>query len=190
MTTQRPRRQRKGDRLISPGASKDEIMVDHAVASFDRVATEMERKWGADRLPELVPAELAMKYGGAIAFLNEAINNTDAAAAAAAAQNCIKGLHAMDAAATAAGHQPPQAICHYDLDGFAFRIIADAATSTVFDDDIPAYTLREVANALQAYLGKVPVQEIRDVFPNAEVTRISPKLPPVDYANGGDPIPF
>ena len=189
MTTQRPYRQRKSDRLISPGATKEEIMVDHAVAVFDREATRMERKWGYDRLPELVPADLAMRYGGAVAFLNKAIEDCDPAAAAAASENCVKGLRAMDAAATNAGHQPPAAIAHGEVDGWAFRIVADAADQSALPDDgIPTFTLRAVGNALKAYLDSPLVAATQAAFPLADVKRIKPK-DPVDW-NRGDELPF
>lgn len=186
----RPRRQRKGDRLISPDARRDEIMVDHAVAAFDREATRLERKWGYDRLPELVAPDLAARFGGAIGYLNEAIREANPDKAAAAAQNCIRGLHAMEAAAIKAGHQPPQAIAHGDLDGWAFRIVADAAdTAAIEHDGISTFTLREVAIALRAQLGSPLVEAVKERFPRAEVCAVK-KMPPVDWESGGDEISF
>ncbi len=165
-------------------------MVDHAVASFDRVASEAERKWGYDRLPELVSPDLAAKYGGAIAYLNEAIRENDPTKAAAAASNCIKGIQAIEAEAAAAGHRQPQCIANYELDGFAFRIVANASdTSTLPKDGIQAFTLREVAIALRAQLCSPLVAEVKSQFPRAEVISIS-QQPPVDWKAGGDPIPF
>jgi hypothetical protein len=171
-----PRRQRKSDRLLTPGATKDEIMVDHAVAPFDRECRRVERTWGYDKLTEYVSPDLAAKFGGAMAYLNKAIEDCDPTAAAAAAQNCIKGLLAMEAAATAAGHQPPQALAHGEVDGWAFRIVADAADSTTTPDDgVPVFSLREVGLALKAKLATPLIQEARKHFPNAEVTTIREK---------------
>lgn len=187
MAISRPRRQRKSDRLLSPGARADETAIDHAIAPFDRVAAEVERRWGYDKLPSLVPADLAAKYGLAVGLLNEAIEKRDVNAAPQLAENCIKGLAALEAAARQAGHEPPKAITHFEMDGFRFRIIADAGDPNI-GDGIPAYTLREVAIALQSQLGKVP-DDIRQHFPKAEVTRIKPSKP-VDWDLGGDEIPF
>jgi len=49
----RPRRQRKGDRLLNPDARRVEIETDHAVAPFDRMAEQMDvfgftNGWGFD----------------------------------------------------------------------------------------------------------------------------------------------
>ena len=48
--TKKPIRQTKFDRLMNPGASEAELRCDYAVAPFDRVALDMERIWGIDRL--------------------------------------------------------------------------------------------------------------------------------------------
>lgn len=190
MAPKRPTRKKRGDRLLDVDARREEVMVDHAVAAFDRVATQAERKWGYDRLPELVAPELAAKYGGAIGYLNEAIRDNDADKAAAAAQNCIKGIEAMEAAATAAGHKSPEAIAHYKLDDFEFRIISDAADSTAIEKDgIKTFTLREIAIALMAQLNLPLIDAVKDKFPLSEVKSIKPKSP-VDYGSGGDRIPF
>ena len=45
-----PRRGRKGDKITSPGATREPIMCDMAVVQFDRTALEMDHKWGIDRL--------------------------------------------------------------------------------------------------------------------------------------------
>jgi hypothetical protein len=103
--TKRPRRERKADRLMSPDATKAQIECDYAIAPMDRLALEMDRKWGIDRLPELVTPEMATRYGQAMAHMNECIRLGDPAKCVAAANNCIRGLHAMDAEATKLGKQ-------------------------------------------------------------------------------------
>lgn len=185
-----PRRQRKGDRLLAPGASKSEIMVDHAIAPFDRAARDMERKWGVERLPELVPPDMAKKFGGAIAHLNACIEQGDPDAVAAAAANCIRGLNAMDAAATAAGHTPPGTVAEYDLDGFHFGIVADAGDWTAIDrPGMQIFSMREIAIALKAQFGK-PVEIVKAEFPGATVTNINPKTRTKIERELDDEIPF
>ena len=73
----RPRRQKKGDRLLDRAASLNEIQCDKAVAVMDRLAIQMDRRWGVDRLPELVSIETAQKYGSALAKLNAALEGND-----------------------------------------------------------------------------------------------------------------
>lgn len=181
MTQPRPRREKKSDRLLSPGATSSEIAVDHAIAPFDRAALDMERLWGVDRLPELVTPALAAKYGAAIAFLNDCINRGDATEAAAAAANCIKGLAAMDAEARSLGHKPaPAEVWLYEHEGHRFGIIRETGDWTTLQDSHPGltlYSLREVALALQSYKSALPkIEAIKAAFPGAEITAVRSKL--------------
>lgn len=174
-----PLRQRKHDRLITPGASSAEIAADFAAAPFDKAMRDAERTWGIERLPELVPPEMAAKFGRAVAILNEALSAGDADKAAAAAANCVKGIAAMDAAARAAGHQPISPdFWEYDLDGFRFIVIRETAEWPAVAAQRPGvsiYSLREVANALKHYGGMVAA--VKDAFPGAEVAAIRKPTP-------------
>lgn len=180
--TKRPRRQKKGDRLLSPGARRDEIETDHAVAPFDRMATRMDVRWGIDRLPSLVSPELAARYGAALAYLNECIAENDPAKTAAAVNNCLRGMEAMDAEATKLGQ--PQAsgdYWEYDLDGFKFGVLKDGAewrTAQAARPDLKFYTMREIGVALKAVSLDNPMfAEIKKSFPKSEVTKIKPTTP-------------
>lgn len=104
--TKKPTRQRKADRLIHSSLSQQEIQCDYALGPFDRIAHDMDKKWGVDVLPELVSPETAAKYGSAMAKLNAAIESQDSAMVAARAAVCMRGMQAMDAEATAAGKKP------------------------------------------------------------------------------------
>jgi len=170
----RPRRERKGDRLLSPGASRAEIMTDYAVAPFDRVATQAERKWGYDRLPELVDPDMAARYGAAISFLNDAINADDHEKAVAAAQNGIKGIAAMEAAAIAASHRPPRAIAHGKVDDYRFRIVGDAGDQSAMPQDMPTFSMWEIGVMCRAWSRMTPIEQAKHSFPGAEIVEIRP----------------
>jgi hypothetical protein len=197
MAMKRPRRQRKSDRLLCPDATAKEIQCDYSIAPLDRLALVMDHKWGIDRLPELVSVEMAQRYGTAMAHLNDCIREADPAKCAAAAQNCMRGLNAMDAEATAAGQ--PQAsgeYWEYELpatDGnppFKFAIMRDGfewRTAQAVRPDLEFYTMREAAIALQTYVRSPLLSEVKKQFPASEIIKIKP---PVDFAAGGDPIPF
>lgn len=188
----RPRRQRKGDRLTSPDENATAVRVDYAVAPFDRHARKMDEKWGVDRLPELVSPETAERYGSAIAKLNEAIDAGDPELAVRKAGVCIRGLDAMDAEATAAGHQPITDWWEYDLDGFRFAIVRDTGDWKVVQRERPdlkvIYSMREVAVMLRDMKS---LHAVKEEFPGATVERVSPKpLPSSFYDAGGDELPF
>lgn len=87
-----PRRGKKHDMIVNPGASREQIMVDMAVVAFDRTALEMDRKWGIDRLVDLVTPDMAIKYGQALARMNEAISDgSDPTLAQRRANDCVRG---------------------------------------------------------------------------------------------------
>lgn len=188
----RPRRQRKGDRLLHSGATREQVACDYAIAPFDRCATEMDMMWGIDRLPELVSPETAQRYGIAMADLNAAIHANDPPSVLACANNCIKGMAVMDAEARAAGHPPATGdFWEYEIEGFKFAIMADDkewVTAKARRPDLTMFTMREAAHALKAYAAVVPMGEVKKHFPKANVTKIT--MPPPDYKNGGDDIPF
>ena len=78
--------------IINPGATREQIMVDMAVVAFDRTALEMDRKWGIDRLVDLVTPDMAIKYGQALARMNEAISDdSDPTLAQGRANDCVMG---------------------------------------------------------------------------------------------------
>lgn len=130
-------------------------MCDFACAPLDRVATAMDRKYGIDQLASLVSTETALKYGSAIAKLNAAINSNNPEETKARAEVCIRGLNAMDAEATAAGHKPlPPEIWEAEIDGVQFGIIReplDQSRAEAIRPGLPIYTMREIANAMAIY---------------------------------------
>jgi hypothetical protein len=188
--TKRPRRERKADRLMSPDATKAQIECDYAIAPMDRLALEMDRKWGIDRLPELVTPEMATRYGQAMAHMNECIRLGDPAKCVAAANNCIRGLHAMDAEATKLGRKPASgAYAEYDLDGWKIGILHDDAewrTAEAARPDLQFFSLREAAIALKTKIDTPPIAAVKAAFPGARV--VEHRTPLNTLLN--DSIPF
>ena len=192
MTSNRPRRQRKGDRLVSPNASAAEVQCDYALAPFDRLSLDMERKWGIERLPELVSPATAQKFGSAMAKLNAALDAEDPDEVRVRAEVCIRGLRAMDAEATAAGMpEADPTVWEYDLDGLKIGIMADDKCWQAAKDarpDLLLFSMREVAIALKAHQFD-GVVAVKDKFPGAQIAHIRPKQkPPIDWKGGGDEI--
>lgn len=189
----KPVRQKKFDRLMHPNASAQELRCDYAVAPFDRVALDMERLWGIDRLPELVSPELAERYGRALAHLNDSMNAADPIATAAAAENCIKGLRALDAEARRLGHQPvtPE-VWFVEYDGHRFGLIRDVSEwppVAAAHPGVTLYTLREAAIALLAHKSALPtIDAVKAAFPGAEISAVRQRTETEEYLD--DELPF
>ena len=177
----RPRRKKAADRLLHGQMRKEQIMCDYAIAPLDRLAIQMDNKWGIDRLPEIVSPATATKYGAAMAHLNDCIERNNPDETRAAAENCIKGLRIMDAEATAAGQpQSRPDMLEFDLDGFQFAILPDKhwwPEVRKHRPDLQLFSLREVAIALKAMKADNPViRAVKDAFPKAEITEIETKV--------------
>ena len=193
--TARPRRQKKHDRLTYGGAPAIEVQCDMALAPFDKKMRDLERKYGVDRLPELVSTDSAAKWGYALGKLNDAIGSNDPTAVQQWTNVCLRGLAAMDKEAEDAGHQPSDPdIWEYEYNDHKFGIIHDGREWPAAHAKRPGltiYTMQEVAVALTAHKGALGgVAAVKAAFPGAEVTEI--RKPPQRPAEGfyDDPIEF
>jgi len=190
-TNEKPKRQKKSDRILHSGQTQNQIMTDYAVAPFDRKAEEMDEKWGIDRLVELVSAETAAKYGSAMAKFNDAIDAGDPSVTAARAQVCIRGMEAMDAEATAAGaERASMDVWEVEVAGELYGVMRDARSWQAIKAQRPEMTLvslREVALALKYWRGSIAGEFERSVKESfgdgAEVVAITNR-------NLEDEIPF
>jgi hypothetical protein len=188
----RPTRQRKADRLMHHGKSQGEIQCDYALGPFDRMAYDMDKKWGVDMLCELVSPETAAKYGSAMAKLNAAIDAQDPAMVAARAAVCMRGMQAMDAEATAAGKQPASDdVWILAFSGKQVGLLKNGRgwkAVHAAHPDLQLITENDVILALEAFeaskLGQMKAM-IEGSFPEAEVTRFV-----VNKEELEDAIPF
>lgn len=190
----RPRRQFKSDRLIHGSLGPDEVRCDYAVAPLDRLAEQMDRKWGIDRLPELVSVETAERYGSAMAKLNAAIEAQDVEETKLRAQVCMRGLAAMDREAEAVGAVPASPdVLEVEIDGFHFGIMPDGRNWKAAQEarpDLQLFTLREIAVSLKAMRIDHPlIAETKAQFPGAEIVRIAERAGKINR-NPEDEIPF
>jgi hypothetical protein len=170
----RHRRQFKGDRLVTPGATREQITIDYALAPFDRAASAMDEKWGIDRLPELADTETAAKFGALIGYMNAAIEGNDLEAVKWAVENATRGLAKMDADATAAGHAPaaPE-IWQIEVDGEKLTFVRDAKYQAAAAQMFPGrrvYTIREAAVALRSF--SPALDAAKRHFPQAELAAV------------------
>jgi hypothetical protein len=172
---QRPTRQKKDDRILHKGATANEIRADLSLAPFDKAVREMDKRWGVDRLPELVSVESAAKWGKAVAGLNGAIDAQDPDKVKFWVEVCLRGLAAMDAEAVSLGRPVSDPmIWEYEYEGTTFGIIEDGRewpAAYAKRPGIAIHTMREVAVALHAHRNGL-VDAIKLSFPGAEVKAV------------------
>ena len=193
MKTRKPKYSKKADKLFNREASKTEIMCDYAIAPVDRIAVQMDLKWGIDMLPELVSVETAQKYGSAMAKMNAAIQENNPEECKIRAEIVVRGLAAMDAEAERLGAQRASTdVWEMEIDGELFGIMKDGRSWQAIKQQRPEMellTMREVALAYRHFrehkAGEFE-QAVKKSFPSAEVMDIRPKRSkPFD-----DDIPF
>lgn len=191
MTTPRRAETKKFDRLLTPAATPAEMACDYACAPYDRAALDMDRKWGVNRLAGLVLPDMAAKFGLALGALNDCLNNHDHEGAVANAANCVRGLMAMDAAATAAGHKPANPdLWQIEQDGRVMVFVRDADMWPAAQAACPGatiYTLQEAARAL-AQCNLPMVSAVKDAFPGAQISAVRQRTELEESLN--DEIPW
>jgi hypothetical protein len=171
----RPTRQKKDDRILHKGATANEIKADLALAPFDAAVREMDKRWGVDRLPELVSTESAGKWGKAMAGLNAAIDAQDPDKTKFWVEICLRGLTAMDAEAVSLGRPVSDPmIWEHEYEGQVYGIIEDGRAwpaAYAKRPGIAIHTMREVAIALHEHRNGL-VNAVKLAFPGAEVKAV------------------
>lgn len=158
-----------------------------AIKPVDRVAADMERKWGASRLPFLVSPDLAGKFGSARDKWHAAVRAGDPELVRAKGEVVVRGWQALDAAATAAGHEPmPAQVWSATHEGRRYAVCArteDAHKVAVeLGSGITVLSLSELLMGWQMLAERRMVEAAKAVFPGATVEKL-------DKARG-DVLPF
>lgn len=167
-----------------------------ALASLDDVARRQELKWGIDRLPKLVPADMAAAYWRQVAKLNAAIEDEATGGSIAnveyEAGRMVNAWTALDAAAEAAGAAPlsPRTLEARMEDG-RLLVVCDGleAAHRIAGDDRAAvvWTMEEIARVLFKF---ELTNACKTIWPGAtvEAVRVDPERakPPVDWSRGDD----
>ena len=169
--------------------------IHHAILPLDRVASEMEMKWGCERLPSLVSPETAARFGSAKAKLDVAIQANDPQEVARRAVVMIKGWAKMDLEATETGHEAlsPDIWSYTTSTGFKIAVArsnADALKSIRTDDrlaGVAVYSMDEIARILEADSYRL-VETVNTTWPEAKITKIRKEKAPAPEFD--DDVPF
>jgi hypothetical protein len=172
----RPQRQKSGDRMLAKHAREVEIRIDYAVAPLTKLTRDLDHFWGIDTLVEIVPPEMAEKFGMAVAKLNAAIEAQDVDEVVKWVGVCMRGSKAMHEAALASGAAPASDEAWLiQADDKQYALLKDGRAWQRFQEkhpDIEVVTERELILALRWYresrVGRV-MSEVKDHFPQAEV---------------------
>lgn len=140
----------------------------------DLTASEMEAKWGADRLRLLVGPELREKFDRQRYLLNQAVWHGQLEDVRQQAQRMVKAWLALDKAAIAAGQTKldPQVWEIGLADGSVAAIVPDGMHASLVNAEgraVRVYTLDEIGRMLTAF---PDIAKAKQVFPGASITAI------------------
>jgi hypothetical protein len=152
---------------------------------FWRVEDRMSKKWGGIvRLQSLVSPELSAKYGAAKAKLESAIRAIDAEETARRASVCIRGLEALDKAAseTHESFEPRSVFISHHGRSYIVAIDRQDVAAIKAPEGVPVLSIQELLEARQIVLdGQIAALDaIQSAFQGAKVS----------FLPNGDDLPF
>ena len=180
--------------------NEDQTTLKAHIDGVDHIAQRMEAKWGVDRLPLLVDAEMRAKFYRQGQRMREALEACYGAkvitrdmldAVAKATGGMERAWAALDKAATEKGEKPidPDVWETALSDGSLVAIVqTNADASKVIRDGRlkNVWTLEEVARAIEAFPDIV--RSIKEKFPGALVQPVKAKRARGEKLD--DPVPF
>lgn len=183
--------------VTAPAMSEEESRAwAAATAVLDRVASEMERKWGVGRLQTLVAPDLAARFARAEEQCDEAISSGDVALATSKAAAVARGWYALDAAARDAGHKPNDVgkVWCVSMPERAYVVCLTNSDVGAAGAQYPGHTavsVQELLRLLQATEAGMFLSAIKGNFPGAtlDAIRPPPTKPAPDWSKG-DEIPW
>jgi len=177
-------RTKKPEVKLPPDPFQDEGILG-ALRPFWRAEEKASQKWGGIvRLQSLVSPELSAKYGAAKAKLDLAIKALDAEETARRASVCIRGLEALDKAATETHESLEPRSVFISHHGRSYIVAIDRADVGAIKapKGVPVLSIQELLEARQIVLdGQIAALDaIQNAFQGAKVS----------FLPGGDELPF
>ena len=170
----------------------DAAAIDAVLARLDTEARRCEGRWGVERLPLLVPVDMAAKFASAQAKLNAAVEAADVAAVVERAEIMLRGWQALDAWASDAVNpdvERDEGVWGYRHSGKPYTIVLDRSKAhreaSRSADPALVVTVAELLTSWEARMDGTPVDAVKAAFPGASVTAIRQKSAILD-----DEVPF
>jgi len=146
--------------------------IGEALKPLDRLAREMELKWGAGRLPGLVDAELAHKFGSAKDKLNEAIQCNNPDMLLRRVEVMLRGWQKLDDVAMANGADKlPLSMLGYTHGGRSYVVVMEPQDYDMARQAAPAgATVVAMAELIESYkIVAGRITGVLEAFPGAQI---------------------
>ena len=166
--------------------------INAVLARLDAEVVEIEGRWGVDRLPVLVPPEMAAKFGSAQAKLNAAIESCDLNAVVQRAAIMLRGWQALNDWASACVNsdvEREEGVWGYRHGTKPYTVVLERSKAhreaSRATDPALVVTVAELLTCWEARMDGGPVDAVKAAFPGASVTAVRQKSTVLD-----DEIPF
>ena len=173
---------------------KAEIVVDMMAAlhRLDALARDMERKWGACRLPALVPEDLAKRFYSQHRKVSLALREGRNQDALRETKRMVTAWRFLDQEADRLGAEPIHpAVWEVALsDGTVAAIVQDEDSAAAVDPQdraMKVYLLSEIARLIEA---TPTVMAIKELWPGAKVMPTSTVTADNYWWEHGNELPF
>jgi hypothetical protein len=178
------RKTKKPETVAYRDPYQDEAIVG-ALRPFWRAEDKASQRWGGIvRLQSLVSPELSAKYGAAKAKLDLAIKALDAEETARRASVCIRGLEALDKAASESHEslEPRSVFISHHGRSYIVAIDRQDIGAIKAPEGVPVLSIQELLEARQIVLeGQIEALDaIQNAFQGAKVS----------FLPDGDSLPF
>jgi hypothetical protein len=178
------RKTKKPETVAYRDPYQDEAVV-AALRPFWRAEDKASQKWGGIvRLQSLVSPELSARYGSAYAKLQAAIKAFDSQETARLAGVCIRGLDALDKAASESHESLEPRSVFIQHHGRSYVVAIDRADVAAIKapEGVPVLSIQELLECRQIVLdGQIKALDaIQTAFPGSQVS----------FLPDGDGLPF
>jgi hypothetical protein len=168
------RKTKKQETVAYRDPYQDEAIV-AALRPFWRAEDKASQKWGGIvRLQSLVSPELSARYGSAYAKLQAAIKAFDSQETARVAGVCIRGLEALDKAASESHESLEPRSVFIQHHGRSYVVAIDRADVAAIKapEGVPVLSIQELLEARQIVLdGQIKALDaMQTAFPGSEVS--------------------
>lgn len=178
------KRTKKSETVAYRDPYQDDAIVG-ALRPFWRAEDRTAQKWGgAARLQSLVSPDLSARYGSAYAKLQAAIKAFDSQETARLAAVCIRGLEALDKAASESQESLEPRSVFIQHHGKSYIVAIDRIDLPAIQapEGVPVLSIQELLEARQIVLDSQikALDAIQSAFQGADVS----------FKASGDPLPF
>ena len=166
--------------------------IQNAITEYDRVVSGYERRWGHERLPNIVDMELRDRFWKQMDKLNAAIEANNPIDVEHQVQVTIRAYAALEAKAKAMGERELTGVAWTATSHDGKQVVA--VVQDVYEignvkkqmPDALVYSVSEVANIVASWSEKSSiVDEVKNVFEGAFVSKVTTLNEELD-----DEIPF